>query len=217
MIEISASLLAADYAHMAEDVRRADDAGVDSFHIDFMDGHYVPNLALTPQHLRALRPYTSLPFSIHLEVSNPDQVMESFEPLGAETIIVQADTCPDFEATASRIREQGARVGLAVNPDYPLNTIRHWLPLLDMLLVLGVVPGFGGQPMQPVTMDNIVEVRDMAKEQGLEISIAVDGGVKLQNAQSLVDAGANVLIIGTGLFGGEDMEEVVRTLKELGR
>jgi ribulose-phosphate 3-epimerase len=217
LIEISASLLAADYARMAEDVQRAERAGVDSFHIDFMDGHYVPNLALTPQHIRALRPYTSLPFIIHLEVSNPDQVLESFEPLGAEMIVVQADTCPSFEATADRIRAQGARVGLAINPDYPLHEIRPWLPILDILLILGVTPGFGGQPMQPVTIDKILEARETIKEQGLEVSIAVDGGVKPQNAFPLIDAGANVLIIGTGLFGGVDMEEVVKALKKLGR
>jgi ribulose-phosphate 3-epimerase len=214
MIEISASLLAADYARLAEDVERAERAGVDSFHFDFMDGHYVPNLALTPQHIHALRPYTSLPFTVHLEVSNTDQVLESFEPLGADTIIVQADTCTDFQTTADHIRKQEARVGLAVNPDYPLHRINDWLPMIDLLLILGVTPGFGGQPMHTTTIDKIAEAHGMAHDQGLEISIAVDGGVKLKNAGSLVVAGANILILGTGLFEVEDMEHVVNGLRE---
>jgi ribulose-phosphate 3-epimerase len=217
MVQISGSLLAADFAHMERDVQRAQDAGVDSFHVDFMDGHYVPNLALAPYHLKALAPKTLLPFQVHLELANPDEILDSFEPFPAEMVIVQWDTCPDPMTSFERIRSRHARVGLGLLPSTPVEPILPLLSQIDMLLLLGVEPGFGGQPMHNGTLSWLAQVRSMVDDYSGMVSLAVDGGVKASNAAEVVAAGADVLIMGTGLFSAPDMKELVHILKDLER
>lgn len=214
MIEISASLLAADWAALGEDARRAETAGVDSFHVDVMDGHYVPNLALTPHHVTALRRYTRLPFSIHLELGNTDESLDCFDYSPGDTVIVQYDTLTRPGETFARIRAQGAGVGLSFNPNLPLDALPALLPELDLVLILGVMPGFGGQPMDPATPARIATARALCLAAGRPVRIAVDGGVRLENAAGLACAGADVLIAGTLLFAAADMAATVRTLRE---
>lgn len=216
MVEISASLLAADYARLGEDLLQAAQAGVDSFHFDFMDGHYVPNLALTPQHLRALRSYTDLPFHVHLELTNPDEILANFHPLGADLIFIQWDTCSSLRETVNHVNKQEAKVGLAINPEHNLEDIRTHLHLLDALLMLGVEPGFGGQTMNPRLPDKVAKAREMVDSLDLEVALAVDGGVKVSNAKTLIDAGATLLIMGTGLFKARDPSQIVEQLKRMG-
>lgn len=216
MVEISASLLAADFARLGDEVRRAEQAGVDSFHFDMMDGHYVPNLALTPQHLSALRPYTRLPFHAHLELAEPDRVLEAFAPLGADAVIVQWDTLIQPARTFERIRAEGAQVGLSLNPDDALADVQPLLPAVDLLLLLGVYPGFGGQRMQPGTIEKVAEARGRLRDLGLALPIAVDGGVKPENASALVRAGADCLIMGTALFDADDITSTIARLKASG-
>lgn len=217
MAQISASLLAANFAHMEQDVQRAQDAGVDSFHVDFMDGRYVPNLALAPCHLEALAPTTKLPFQIHLELANPDKLLDTFQSFPAEMIIVQWDTCPDPLVSFERIRSRHARVGLGLLPSTPIEPILPFLNQVDMLLLLGVDPGFGGQPMQTGILPWLTQVRSMLDQEFEMVSIAVDGGVKPSNAAAVVTAGADVLIMGSGLFDVPDMKDLVHTLKDLER
>jgi len=212
---ISASLLAADYAHLGRDVQRAERAGADSFHFDMMDGHYVPNLALTPDHLTALRPHTSLPFHVHLELGNPDEVLEKFKPMQADMVIVCRNTLPDPSRTLSRIRKMGMLAGLSLNPDEPLQAAQAYLQEIDLLLVLGVFPGFGGQSMQPGTLEKISLARQAISLLGLEIPIAVDGGVNRQTAPELVGAGADILIVGTALFKAARINRAVARFKAL--
>jgi ribulose-phosphate 3-epimerase len=215
MAFLSASLLAADFAHLARDVQRAGQAGVDAFHFDMMDGHYVPNIALAPQHLAALRPHTQLPFELHLELANTDQVLSTFQKLAADLIEVQWDTLTDPLHTFSLIRSHGGRVGLSLNPDIQLGQVRPFLSQLDMLLLLSVNPGFGGQPMVSGVPERVFEARRMVEEAKPGLPIAVDGGISMNNAASLVQAGASWLIIGTALFQSSDLTGFVRDIHSL--
>jgi ribulose-phosphate 3-epimerase len=214
MVHICASLLAADYARLGEEMQRAETAGADSFHFDMMDGHYVPNLALTPDHLRALRPYSRLPFHAHLEMNNPDDVLSNFAPLQADMIIVQWNTLTDPLRTFEKIRLQNIRVGLGLSPDDTLDGASRFFQDLDLLLLLGVSPGFGGQSMQPDTREKISSARQLADQGNRRITIAVDGGVKPENAVSLVQAGADILIMGTALFQSTDMAGAIQSVRE---
>jgi ribulose-phosphate 3-epimerase len=215
MPHISASLLAADYARLGQEVRRAERAGADSFHFDMMDGHYVPNLALAPDHLTALRTHTRLPFHAHLELANPDEVLDKFQPMPADLIIVCRDTLPAPSRTLARIRALGMRAGLSLNPDEPLEAARDYLSEIDLLLILGVFPGFGGQLMQPGTLEKIAKARQELRSLGLGVPIAVDGGVNPQTAPGLVQAGADILIIGTALFRASRIGRAVAQFKAL--
>lgn len=213
-MQISASLLAADYARLGEEVRRAENAGVDCFHFDMMDGHYVPNLALTPDHLKALHPYSSLPFHAHLELDNPDYVLSEFVPLQAGMIIVQWNTLTDPSKTFDSIRSKNIKVGLGLTPDDALEEASRFFRDVDLILILGAYPGFGGQSMQPGTFARISAARRLADQLDHHLVIAVDGGVKPENAPQLVNAGADLLIMGTALFQSSDMAATVRGIRE---
>lgn len=213
MIQICASLLAADYARLGQEIQRAEKAGVDSFHFDIMDGHYVPNIALAPDHLKALRPYSHLPFHVHLELDNPDDILFNFAPLQANVIIVQWNTLTNPASTFDRIHSQNRKVGLGLSPDDVLDDPSHFFQDLDLLLILGVFPGFGGQSMQPGTLEKIAAARSIADRSGYQFRIAVDGGVKPENTADLAQAGADILIMGTALFQSRDMSKTIDSIR----
>ncbi len=213
-MHISASLLAADPARLGRDVRRSAEAGIDSFHFDVMDGHYVPNIALSPSLLSALRPHTRLPFHVHLELSNPDEVLQRFQPFAADLIIVCRDTLSDPLHTFGLIRSQSAQVGLSLGPDDDLTNSRALISEIDLLLILAVYPGFGGQPAQPNTVSRIAEARGLMDQLGLQIPLAVDGGVTSENAPALLAAGADILVIGTALFHSRSMRAFMSHVRQ---
>ena len=215
MINISASLLGADFARLGEEAKRAEQAGADSLHFDIMDGYYVQNMALAPYHLKALRSYTSLPFITHLEVSDPIQIMKSFQGTDQDMIMVQADTCKDFAEVFKSIRSQGAKIGVSLNPDVPLDIVRPVLPEIDLLLILAVMPGFGNQKMNPLTFSRIAAAREMLAQEKISLPIGVDGGINRMTAASLVEAGGEHFIVGTALVTSEDMAGVIRAMKGL--
>lgn len=214
IVDISASVLAADYARLGEEIQRAERAGVNSFHFDMMDGHYVPNLALAPDHLKALRPYSRLPFHVHLELDNPDEFLKNFIPLQADVVIVQWNTLKDPAQTFKNIRSQGMKVGLGLIPGEAPDQASSFFMELDLLLLLGVYPGFGGQAIQPGMQEKVTNARRLLDRMGRNISIAVDGGVKSDNAASLVQAGADLLIMGTALFQSKDLVETVKAIRK---
>ena len=213
MVHISASLLAADYARLGEEMQRAEKAGADSFHFDIMDGHYVPNIALAPDHLIALRPYSHLPFHVHLELDNPNDVLDKFVPLQADVILVQWNTLTDPAKTFGRIRSQNRKVGLGLSPDDTMDKVSRFFGDLDLLLILGVFPGFGGQSMRPGTLEKIAAARSIADRSGYPFRIAVDGGVKPDNAVDLARVGADILILGTALFQSRDMAKTIESIR----
>jgi ribulose-phosphate 3-epimerase len=213
MAQISASLLAANYACLGEEVQRAEKAGADSFHFDMMDGHYVPNLALTPDHLQVLRPYTQLPFHAHLELDNPEEVLFHFEQLNADVIVVQWNTLKHPSRVFDRIRSLNKKVGLGLSPDDSVHEASSLFKDIDQLLILGVYPGFGGQSMQSDTHQRIQAVRELIDRSGCQVTIAVDGGVNPENARSLVQAGADILIMGTALFQSNNMAETITSIR----
>ncbi len=180
-----------------------------------MDGHYVPNLALTPDHLTALRPYTRLPFEIHLELDNPDEVMDQFRPIGADLIIVCWNTLNKPHKTLTLIRAQGAKAGISFNPDEALGETDDLLPELDVLLILGVFPGFGGQGIRPDTARRVARAREAIRTKNVFCIITVDGTVNLKNAPDLVKAGADVLVIGNALFNAPRMDEFLAQFREV--
>ena len=212
-VRLSASLLAADYGMLRTALMSAEAAGVDRFHFDFMDGHYVPNLALSPDHIRALRPHSQLPFDVHLELSNPDEALEMMSWETVSTLIFQADTLTAPLQTFKKARDRGLRIGLSINPDWPIASLEPLLPHVDQCLVLGVQPGFGGQTMHPETIDRLEQVTRMTAD--LSVEIAVDGGVNQSNCAEAAAAGADVLVVGTAIFGAQNLEAAVISFRTL--
>jgi len=203
-VKISASILSADFAALGEGVRSAEAAGSDWIHVDVMDGHFVPNLTFGPPVIRAVRGYSSRPFDVHLMVERPDDLLPAYVEAGANFVTVQAEACRHLQRTLAGLRERGVGAGVALNPATSLSLIEEVLPDLDLVLIMTVNPGFGGQKFIPQMLDKIRRCREMldAADSGAELS--VDGGVVAANAGDVVRAGARVLVAGSALFGHPD-------------
>ena len=202
MILIAPSILAADFGRLAEEIQAVETGGADWIHIDVMDGHFVPNLTIGPLIVEAARRATSLPLDVHLMIESPEIYLEDFVSAGADRVTVHQETCPHLHRTLQRIRELGALPGVALNPSTPVETIGDVLPWVEMVLIMTVNPGFGGQAYIPSSSDKIRRIRDLLDAAGrTEVPVQVDGGVDSITAPVVTGAGANVLVAGSAVYG----------------
>jgi len=203
-IKISPSLLAADFAHLADSIAAAEEAGADELHFDVMDGSFVPNITIGLPVLEAIRPLTKLPIDVHMMVLEPARYVREFAAAGGNIFTIHAEACDDLEASLGDARVAGMTAGVSLKPDTPASAIQPILPLIERVLVMTVEPGFGGQSFMPEMLPKITELQDMARMAGHELEIAVDGGIKVDTAGEVIDAGATTLISGTGVFNYPD-------------
>jgi len=202
-VRISASILSADFSKLGVQVQEAEVGGADAIHIDVMDGRFVPNITIGPVVVRSLRPVTRLPLQVHLMIVEPERYIDEFVRAGADLITVHVETCPHLHRTLGQIREAGARPAVTLNPATPLVALEEVLDQVDQILVMTVNPGFGGQGIIPSTINKVRRLRQMLNERGLSCPIEVDGGINVQTVAQVVQAGADVLVIGAAIFAGE--------------
>ncbi len=200
MIKISASILSADFSRLGEQIRQAERAGADYIHVDVMDGHFVPNITIGPLVVRAIRPITPLPFDVHLMIESPGDYVEEFVKAGADIITVQQEACIHLHRVVEQIKGLGKKAGVAINPATPLVMLDEILPYVDLVLVMTVNPGFGGQSFIETMLPKVAAMRRTIDERGLNIELEVDGGIHPQTAPSIVRAGARVLVAGSAVF-----------------
>jgi len=200
--KIAPSILAADFARLGAAVEEAEQAGADMIHVDVMDGHFVPNITMGPVVVAAVKRASGLPIDVHLMIDAPERYVEAFVAAGADIVTVHAEVAPHLHRVLQQVREAGARVGLALNPLTPLTVLEGALPFLDLVLVMTVNPGFGGQDFIPASLGRIEAVRRMRDRINPNCTIEVDGGITVKTAASVVAAGANVLVAGSAVFGG---------------
>jgi ribulose-phosphate 3-epimerase len=215
-VRIAPSILSSDFAHLADEIAAVEQAGADLLHVDVMDGHFVPNLTIGPPIVESIRKVTSLPLDCHLMITNPDDFIDEFAQAGANYITVHVETCPHLHRTIQFIKEKGLKAGVTLNPATSLVTIEAILPDVDLLLIMSVNPGFGGQRFIPAALDKIRRARALIDGTGLPILLEVDGGVKVDNAGSIVAAGADILVAGSAIFEapGCDYKNTIARMRE---
>ena len=214
---LAPSILSSDYARLGEEVAAAARGGASLVHVDVMDGHFVPNITLGPPIVASLHKATPLPLDVHLMIENADRYLQAFVDAGAAWVSLHQEAVPHLQRQVAFLRERGVRAGVALNPATPLATLDEILPELDYVLVMSVNPGFGGQKFIPAALDKIRRLRRIIQDRGLKAQIEVDGGVDLGNIRSLVEAGAEVLVAGSAVFGHGDPESAARRLIEAAR
>ncbi|HMA86173.1 MAG TPA: ribulose-phosphate 3-epimerase [Desulfosalsimonadaceae bacterium] len=212
---IAPSILSADFGRLAEEIRAVEAAGADWIHVDVMDGHFVPNITLGPMIVESVNQVTTLPLDVHLMIENPDKYISDFIKAGADLISVHVETCPHLNRTIDLIRTAGCRAGAVLNPATPLESIDWTLEYLDFVLLMSVNPGFGGQSFIPNTLEKIRRLKTMITDGGRPVRIQIDGGVNKKTICDTAEAGADVFVAGSAIFGTDDYAATIKAFREL--
>lgn len=215
MIKIAPSILSADFSNLGLEISKLKGYGADLIHIDVMDGHFVPNITIGPSVIKDLRRYSDLLFDVHLMITNPDKYITQFADSGADIITIHIECDIDIEDTVNMIKSHNKKVGISLNPSTPISRIENILDKVDIALVMSVYPGFGGQKFIQSSIDKIRELKDLISSRELSAQIEVDGGITLDNAKSVVEAGADILVAGSAIFGANNIKETIKQFKSI--
>lgn len=214
MIRIAPSILSADFMRLGQEILLAEAAGADLLHIDVMDGHFVPNITIGPAIVAAIRKITRLPLDVHLMIEEPDRFLQDFADAGADYLTVHCEAAVHLHRTVQWIRDKGIKAGVSINPATPALQLESIIADIDLVLLMSVNPGYGGQKFIPSTLKKIKKVRDMIKDSGSQAVVEIDGGVKLDNAKDIADAGAEILVMGSAFFESGDYIKTMEILHE---
>jgi len=214
-IQISPSILSANFSQLGSEIKRLEDGGADMIHVDVMDGHFVPNLTIGPPVIKALRNYTKLPFDVHLMITPVHKYIKDYANAGADIITIHPEATDNLVNSVNHIKELKKKIGISLNPDTEINIISHLLDQIDLVLIMSVFPGFGGQKFIPNVLDKIKELKKIKDEKNLNFDIEVDGGINFDNSKLVIEAGANILVSGTTIFKNNegDIKKNIDTLK----
>ncbi len=214
MIKIAPSILSADFSRLGEEIEKLEKANADLIHIDVMDGRFVPNITIGPPVIKSLRPYSRLPFDVHLMIEDPDRYIDSFIDAGADLVSVHVEGCNHLNSLIHKIKQRGRKAGVVLNPATSLTTIEWILNDVDMVLIMTVNPGFGGQVYIDLVTDKVRDLRKNIVKRGLKVDIEVDGGINLDNIYRVTEAGANIIVTGNTVFSAADTVDIIKSLKD---
>ena len=215
MLKLAPSILSADFGHLAEDVKKIEEGGADYIHVDVMDGHFVPNISFGAPVMKCLNGKTDLPYDVHLMIENPDAYIEDFVTPQTEFITVHQEACTHLHRTVQNIKSKGVKAGVSINPATPISTLECILPDVDLVLIMSVNPGFGGQNFIPGALEKVRALAEIKARTGLNFVIEIDGGISLDNVREVIDAGVEMVVAGSAVFKDEDVVERVKAFKKL--
>ena len=216
-IQISPSILSADFSQLGKEIKRLEDGGADLIHVDVMDGHFVPNITMGPPVIKSLREYTKLPFDVHLMISPVHKYIKNFADAGSDIITIHPEATDDLKKSINLIKELNKKVGISLNPDTEIEIIKKYLSEIDLILIMSVYPGFGGQKFIPDVMNKIKMLNQIRKEKNFEFKIEVDGGINFSNSKNVINAGADILVSGTTIFkeNNGNIKKNIETLRSM--
>ena len=215
MLKLAPSILSADFGHLAEDVKKIEEGGADYIHVDVMDGHFVPNISFGAPVMKCLNGKTDLPYDVHLMIENPDRYIEDFVTPQTAYITVHQEACTHLHRTVQNIKSKGIKAGVPINPATPVSTLQCMLPVVDLVLIMSVNPGFGGQKFIPGALEKVRELAEIKRSENLDFVIEIDGGITLDNIKEVMEAGVEMAVAGSAVFTADDVVQRVKDFKKL--